>query len=290
MRLKDCKVGLYEKALPGRLTWRQKIREAKKSGYDFIELSVDETDERLVRVEAGSVEGKQILEAVHQEKFPLLTMCLSGNRRFPIGSEDGSIRCRGIRLIRDAVDFAVAAGIRVVQLAGYDEYYRPRGRNTEERFYEALMEVAGYAACRAVTLAVENVDTDFMDTVSKIKKYTDKVGSPWLKIYADIANLTATGVTRQELYDDIENAYDSIIAWHVKDGRLNVIRDTPYGEGIVDFKLFFEYLAKKRYTGLFVMEMWSDQTEESIAYTKTARDFLERQVGEASARQGLAAR
>ena len=49
MGLKDCKVGLYEKALPKSFGWKQKIKEAKAAGYDFIEISIDETDEKIAR-------------------------------------------------------------------------------------------------------------------------------------------------------------------------------------------------------------------------------------------------
>lgn len=278
MGLKDCKVGLYEKALPKSLGWKQKIEKAKTVGYDFIELSVDETDEKMARVKPGSQEGLEIRNALLERDFPLLTMCLSGNRRFPLGSEDDDTRSTGLKLVRDAVDFAVAAGIRIVQLAGYDEYYGPRSEATQQRFLESLKEVTQYAAQRAVTLAIENVDTDFMDTLTKIKAYVDKVDSPWLKIYADIANLTACGVTMQDLYTDIENGYKDTIAWHVKDGKLNVIRDTPYGTGIVDFDAFFSFLGERGYAGLFVMEMWSDQTEASIEYVRTARQFLQKKL------------
>lgn len=217
--------------------------------------------------------------------FTILTMCLSGNRRFPIGSMDKKTREAGLALIRDAVDFAVATGIRIVQLAGYDEYYGSRSKDTERLFLEGLKESVRYAACRAVTLAIENVDTDFMDTLAKIKKYVDAVDSPWLKIYADIANLTARGVSMQQLYADIGQAYADTIAWHVKDGKLNVIRDTPYGDGIVDFDAFFAYLKEHGYAGLFVMEMWSDGSEVSIGYANTARQFLRDKISIATSAQ-----
>ncbi len=278
MDLKDCKVGLYEKALPQSLGWKEKIAEAKSAGYDFIEISIDETDEKMARVKSGSKEGKEIRRALLEAEFSIFTMCLSGNRRFPIGSMDQNTRETGLALIRDAVDFAAMTGIRIVQLAGYDEYYGPRSKETERLFLEGLRASVKYAACRAVTLAIENVDTDFMNTLAKIKEYVDEIRSPWLKIYADIANLTACGVTVQELYEDIGRAYADTIAWHVKDGRLNVIRDTPYGEGIVDFDAFFAYLKKREYAGLFVLEMWSDGAEESVGYIKTARQFLSEKI------------
>ena len=37
-------LGLYEKAMPSDLTWKEKLETAKAAGYDFVEISIDETD------------------------------------------------------------------------------------------------------------------------------------------------------------------------------------------------------------------------------------------------------
>ena len=42
-------LGLYEKAMPGYLSMAEKLRAAKKAGYDYVEMSIDETDEKLNR-------------------------------------------------------------------------------------------------------------------------------------------------------------------------------------------------------------------------------------------------
>ena len=42
-------LGLYEKAMPGTMTIGEKLECAKECGYDYVELSVDETDEKLAR-------------------------------------------------------------------------------------------------------------------------------------------------------------------------------------------------------------------------------------------------
>ena len=44
-------IGLYEKAMPKDLTWKEKLTAAKEAGYDFVEISIDETDEKLARLE-----------------------------------------------------------------------------------------------------------------------------------------------------------------------------------------------------------------------------------------------
>lgn len=267
--LQNCLVGLYEKAIPNGYSLQEKLQIAKQNGYDFMELSVDESDEKIARL---SGEGaKEVVRVVREGTLPVLTMCLSANRRFPIGSEQESVRARGVAIIKEAVDLAVSCGIRIVQLAGYDEYYCEQNENTKERFCEALIEVVGYASRHATMLAIENVDTPFMDTLEKILKYVKKIDSPWLGIYADIANLSAAGLSSSEIEKNIHAAQRHTVAWHVKDGRIGVLRHVNYGDGIVDFKAFFAKLQQQRYQGLFVMELWAEQNKDPIAYLKTAR-------------------
>ena len=117
-------IGLYEKALPDDLSWEERLSAAKDAGYHFMEISIDETEERLARMQWSRRDRIAIAEASFKTGIPVLTMCLSGNRRYPIGSEDDDIRQKGVQLIKDAVRFSLDTGIRVVQLAGYDEFYR----------------------------------------------------------------------------------------------------------------------------------------------------------------------
>jgi len=44
-------VGLYEKALPADLSWEARLTTAAKAGYDFMDISVDESDARLARLD-----------------------------------------------------------------------------------------------------------------------------------------------------------------------------------------------------------------------------------------------
>ena len=45
--MKAYTLGLYEKAMPKTLTWKEKLEVARAAGYDFVEISIDETDENL---------------------------------------------------------------------------------------------------------------------------------------------------------------------------------------------------------------------------------------------------
>ena len=56
-------LGLYEKALPKDISWYVRLRLSKTLGFDFVELSIDETDERLARLDWTKAQRKEIRDA-----------------------------------------------------------------------------------------------------------------------------------------------------------------------------------------------------------------------------------
>ena len=44
---KAYELGLYEKAMPGTLTWKERLEAAKAAGYDYVEISIDATEEKI---------------------------------------------------------------------------------------------------------------------------------------------------------------------------------------------------------------------------------------------------
>lgn len=263
--------GLYEKALPAYLSWTERLSFAKYAGYDFVEISIDETDERIGRLGWTKEEKAELINAVLATGVPILTMCLSGNRRYPIGSKDGDVREKGKTLIKDAIRFSVDIGVRIIQLAGYDEYYNESDDVTAQNFLDAILDCADYAAQYDMMLAFETMDTDHLDSVKKAMFYVDKVKSPWLNIYPDIGNLSSRKV---DIRSDFYAGRDHIVAVHLKDTRENEFRRVEFGEGIVDFVEFFRLLDEMQYKGPFVVEMWSDEGQDSISGAKKAREFL----------------
>ena len=51
MLSKQIPLGIYEKALPAGECWLERLQLAKTLGFDFVEMSVDETDDRLSRLD-----------------------------------------------------------------------------------------------------------------------------------------------------------------------------------------------------------------------------------------------
>jgi L-ribulose-5-phosphate 3-epimerase len=120
--MKPFQIGIYEKAMPNDLSWKEKLQTAKSFGYDFFEISIDETDEKLARLKMPAAERLELLGLVYETGLPIRTMCLSGHRKYPLGSEDPAIRKRSLEIMEDAINFACDTGVRIIQLAGYDVY------------------------------------------------------------------------------------------------------------------------------------------------------------------------
>ena len=48
--MKKYEIGLYEKAMRNTLTWKEKLQCAKECGYDYLEISIDATEEKINRI------------------------------------------------------------------------------------------------------------------------------------------------------------------------------------------------------------------------------------------------
>jgi L-ribulose-5-phosphate 3-epimerase len=142
--MKAYQLGLYEKAMPSRLTWREKLLTAKDAGYDFVEISIDETDAKLARLEWTKEERLEMIRTMYETGIPLGSMCLSGHRKYPIGSADPAVCARGMEIMEKALQLSADLGIRIIQLAGYDVYYEKSTPYTVARFGENLEKLREY--------------------------------------------------------------------------------------------------------------------------------------------------
>lgn len=265
-----CTLGIYEKAMPDDLSFGERLALAKEAGFDFLEISIDETDKRLSRLcwSAGQIRE---LYAVSRDCGILIdTMCLSGHRKYPLGSPDAATRARGMEIMERAVDFAALLGIRIIQLAGYDVYYEPSTAETKMLFAENLAKSVEMAAAAGVVLGFETMETSFMNTVEKAMHFVKLINSPYLQVYPDIGNVT-NGTP--DVLGDLRTGKGHIVAAHLKETREGVFRDLHYGEGRVDFAGAVDQLLALG-VRKFNAEFWYDGSPDVLAACKKAHDFL----------------
>jgi L-ribulose-5-phosphate 3-epimerase len=273
-------VGLYEKALPASLSWEERLDAAGRAGYDFVEISIDESDERLARLDWPATERAALRRAIANSGVRIMTMCLSGHRKYPLGSHTPDLRRQGQDILYKAIEFAGDIGLRVVQVMGYDVFYESSDEQTRANFIDGLQRGARWAEQAGVMLGLENLDTPFVDGLSKALGILQEVDSPWLHLYPDIGNLAAAGYYPP---DELTLAKGRVLGIHVKDALPQVIRGVPFEEGIVPFQETFRALAQTGFWGLLGVEIWGQMHagEDPVASVATVRKLIDRFVAEA---------
>lgn len=235
--MKGYSLGLYEKAMPCSLPWREKLAAAGKAGYDFVEMSIDESEEKLDRLDMSVAERLDLVGLMAHTGIPIRTMCLSGHRKFPLGSADPKVSQRGMEIMGKAIQLADDLGIRIIQLAGYDVYYEESNLESKKRFLANLKRAVGMAGSSGVVLGFETMENEFMNTVEKAMKYVTLVQSSYLNVYPDIGNITnAASSYKTDVLEDLYIGKGHLVAMHLKETTPGKFREIPYGSGHVDFE------------------------------------------------------
>ena len=249
-------LGLYEKSMPNSLCLSEKLKATGESGYDYMELSIDETDEKLSRLDWSREEISLLQNAIMETGVPVKSICLSGHRRFPLGDPDPAVRQKSLDIMKRAIELASCLGIRIIQLAGYDVYYRNSNNETKLFFTENLLKSVSMAAREGIILAFETMETPFIDTTEKAIYWISQISSPYLQIYPDTGNLTnASLIYGTAVKDDLEKGAGHIVALHLKESKPGVYREICYGQGHVNFSEAIQ-AAWQLGVRLYVAEFW----------------------------------
>jgi L-ribulose-5-phosphate 3-epimerase len=279
--MKAYAIGLYEKAMPKTMSWEEKLLCARECGYDFVEISIDETDEKLARLEWSQEERLDLIRTMQKVGVPIRSMCLSGHRKYPFGASDPAVRARGMEIMEKAIQLADDLGIRIIQLAGYDVYYEEGTVESERLFRENLKKATLMAAAKGIVMGFETMETEFMNTTEKAMKYVNLIDNPYLGVYPDSGNLTNAAVTYgTSVLDDLETGRDHIFALHLKETVPGKFREIPFLTGHVDFEAV---VAKAWDLGIrrYVTEMWdvgNESWKEDIKFAcKSMSAILDKQ-------------
>ncbi len=218
-------VGLYEKALPAEWSWERRLAATAEAGYDFAEISIDETEERLTRLDwAGGRARRAALRhcyfrRAHPDDVPqraLASIHWAATRRkyavagwrssarrltSPWISGWGSCRCRG----------TMSSTSRLTRIP------RPT-------YLDGLHQGTEWASQACLMLGLENVDVSISESITATMRLVTAINSPWFQLYPDMANVAAAGFYPP---DELRLAKDHIVAVHVKDGVLKTIRGVP---------------------------------------------------------------
>lgn len=273
-------IGIYEKATPKHFTWLERLNFAKELGFDFVEMSVDESDARLDRLKWSKEERLEVVKAIYETGIRIPSICFSGHRRYPLGSNNPEKEAKSLEMMKDCIELAQDLGVRNIQLAGYDVYYEEKSPETRVRFIKNLRKACDWAEEAQVILSIEIMDDPFINSIEKYLAVEKEIDSPYLFVYPDTGNVSAW---HNDIYSEFYIGHKSIAALHLKDTYAvtetskGQFRDVSFGQGCVDWEHVFDVLKKTNYNGPFLIEMWSENcetVEETKAAIKEAQDFL----------------
>lgn len=275
--MKKYEIGLYEKAMRNSLTWKEKLQCAKECGYDYLEISIDATEEKINRIYMDTEEKREIMEAIFDTGIPIGSMSVSALTKYALGDPDQAVRDRGMEIAEKSIQLSSALGVRTVMIPGYDIYYGESTIETKRYFLENIRKIAEIAEREGILVGFETMENNFMNTTGKAVQYVNMVDSAYLKIYPDAGNITNAAVAnRHDVCEDLSLGKGKLIALHLKETKPDVYREVPFLTGHVEFERIIN-TAWKLGVRRYVTELWDvgqPQWKEDICFANRSMKRL----------------
>ncbi|MCL2856113.1 MAG: L-ribulose-5-phosphate 3-epimerase [Oscillospiraceae bacterium] len=230
------RLNLYEKAMPDEMDLVEKFLQARRCGFDSVEICIDAYEARQQRLFWSERQVMELAAQLSQHDIRVYTVSLSLLRSCPLGVLCESENAKALYILRRGVEFTSAVGARVMLINGYDVYDQPSTPQTIRRFELNLKKTSLIAAANGVIIGVENAEMPFIDSVEKAAHWAARAGSPYICVYADTGNTyNAVGGDTPLAIRDFECGMGRIAAVHLKDSLPGEWRYVGYGKGHVDF-------------------------------------------------------
>ena len=275
--MKKYEIGLYEKAMRNTLTWKEKLQCAKECGYDYLEISIDATEEKINRIYMDTEEKREIMEAIFDTGIPIGSTSVSALTKYALGDPDQAVRDRGMEIAEKSIQLSSALGVRTVMIPGYDIYYGESTIETKRYFLENIRKIAEIAEREGILVGFETMENNFMNTTGKAVQYVNMVDSAYLKIYPDAGNITNAAVAnRHDVCEDLSLGKGKLIALHLKETKPDVYREVPFLTGHVEFERIIN-TAWKLGVRRYVTELWDvgqPQWKEDICFANRSMKRL----------------
>lgn len=250
---------MFEGGLEAKLPVAEAMRQAKKLGFDAIELAI--AAEGVLTDKTTQEECKSIVKEAKTIGLAISSVA-SGQSWFTSPTADD------VKVRKSIVDFTKKA-LQVTQWLGTDAYLFVPG--AVDVFFNPASEVIPYEVCykRAVdavkklvptaekvgvSLCIENVWNKFLLSPLEMRDFIDSFGSKYVGSYFDVGNVLLTGYPEQW----IKILGKRIKRVHIKDFKTSVGTAAGFvdlGEGDVDFKAVKTALAAIKYNGYVTAEM-----------------------------------
>ena len=227
------------------------LEQAKKDGYDEVELALRPTDDASFNYQTDDKQLSDYRKLAAQTGTPISSMTIGGKSGNLLA--DGKSQAEGVAETIHGLECAAKLGAKVC--------LHTLGRLSPELYYEdayhnaitSLKKILPTAEKLQVAFAVEFVWNGFLFSPLEMRNFLDSVGSPLVGFYFDPGNMAVFQYPQHW----VRALGKRILHVHLKDWKGNALNGqwTALLEGEVNFPVIMKELRAAGYKGPLVSEV-----------------------------------
>ena len=222
-----------------------------------------------------------LVETIRKELDARQLVLTDVSGTFNIIHPDVQVRSDGMRQLRTLAAACEGLGASIITLSTGTRnvenmwHHHPDNQSSEawRDCVESMREIAAIGEEFGVTMAFEPEVNNVIDSAERARRLLDEIGSPYLKVVIDGANVFHTGELARmaEVLDTtFELLGKDIVLAHAKD--LNHDGDAghePAGHGLLDYDRYVRLLKQAGYTGPLVLHGLNEsQVDGCVAFLR----------------------
>ncbi|MCW8133177.1 MAG: sugar phosphate isomerase/epimerase [Planctomycetota bacterium] len=228
------------------------LRRTKELGYEAIELVFGEDGQP--GIDATAQDLQQVKKACGALGLEICSLIATRKDAGSLLSPKKEEREKRVAILRRGLEIASALGVNGMllhpgQLEATDTYER-----AWNDCVAALKGLAPAAEKHGCAIAIENVWNKFILSPREGRQFADEVGSPWVGIYLDTANLIHYGFTEVWIRD-LKHRIKKV---HVKDYKRRPPEWTQLMDGDCNWPEIMKELRAIGFDGALVSEVGGD--------------------------------
>ncbi|MCC6442528.1 MAG: sugar phosphate isomerase/epimerase [Armatimonadetes bacterium] len=196
--IKSISYWSFPGGLEGAKSVSEALMEAKKAGFEALEVCLSETGD--VSLETTEASAKKIVQMACDEGIRLSSVACGLFWDNSLSSGDPKLRSRAMDIARKLIDVASWLELdAVLVVAGsVDVFFNPACEVVDfeaayGRATEAIEKLESHARAARVVIGVENVWNKFLIGPAEMKGFIDQFNSEWVASYFDVGNCMLVG-------------------------------------------------------------------------------------------------
>lgn len=260
----------------GKLALEEMIEKIKGRGFSAVQLALNKA---LIEVDADSHLSPGLAYHVGETfRKNDIQITVLGCYFNPLAAEEE--RKKAVERFKEHIRYARSLGCSVVATetgsVNADWSYHPDNHGEEAfiKVVEIIKELVREAEKFGVFVGIEGVIRHVVHSPEKLKRLMDEVNSNNLQIVFDPVNLLdINNYKRQDeiIRQSIDLFGDRIVAVHAKDfvAQGNELKTVPASTGLLNYKLLFELLNKKKpFVNFLMEELGEEEMQPGIDFFK----------------------